>query len=188
MTLTAANALGSPVSIPVTLTVTAAPPSPTSPPASSPPPARRLLFGTAKVGSHRFLGPAGRALAFSLIAARGGTLQALRLYLDRRGKARRILVGLYGDKRGLPGRLLARTNLSNARPGAWNDLRLRVNVHPRLRYWLVVLAPGATIAVRYANTNCRMVLTRRGRLRTLPGAWSAVTTQRACGVSATGWG
>ena len=166
----------------------AAPPSP--PPAPpSPPPVPRLLFGTTKVGSHRFLSPGGRALAFSLIVGRGGTLQSLRLYLDRRDKARRILVGLYGDKRGLPGRLLARATLSNAHPGAWNQFWLRVSgLRPRKRYWLAVLAPNATIGLRYANTHCRMVVTRRARLRTLPGAWTATTTQHACGLSASGRG
>jgi glucose/arabinose dehydrogenase len=181
VTLAAAHALGSPLTVPVMLTVTAPPPSP--------PPRLRLLLGTTRIGSHKFASPARRALAFSLVAVRDGTLQSLHLYLDPRNSARVVLVGLYGDRHGRPGRSLGRATLHRARPGAWNELRLRVPIlRARHRYWLVLLGPDATLRVRYASTGCRTLLTRQSRLRALPRAWPGPTTRQLCGLSASGWG
>ena len=176
--LLAADALGSPLIVPVTLTVTAPPPEP------------RPLFGTTKIGSHWFASPHRRALAFSLVAARGGTLQSLRIYLDARNSARRILFGIYADHHGRPGRSLWRGRLHHARPGAWNKLRLRLPaIRARHRYWLALLGPDATLSVRYASTSCRTLLTtRQSHLLTLPRGWQGATRRRACGVSASGWG
>ena len=41
------------------------------------------------------MSPALRAIAFSLAAARDGTLRLLRVYLDRRDRARKVVVALF---------------------------------------------------------------------------------------------
>jgi glucose/arabinose dehydrogenase len=166
----------------------AAPPTltPLPPP---PPPRPRLLLGTTRIGSHHFTSPAGRAIAFSLVATGDGALHSLRIYLDGRDRAHRILVGLYEDRRGRPGRSLGRATLHHARPGAWNQLRLSSpTLRARHHYWLVLIAPHATLSVRYTSTRCRALLSRRSHLRALPAAWTAATTRHACGLSASGWG
>ncbi|MBV9914885.1 MAG: PQQ-dependent sugar dehydrogenase [Solirubrobacterales bacterium] len=180
VTLTAPDALGSPLTIPVTLTV--------EPPASGAP-QLRLLFGTTRIGSHPFASPALRAIAFSLAAARDGMLRSLRVYLDRRNRARDVVVALFDSRGGRPGRLLARTTLHHARAGAWNELRLRA---PRLlarhRYWLALGGTDATLRIRYSNTACRALLSPRSNLRTLLRTWARATPARLCGVSVSGWG
>ncbi len=158
---------------------------------SSPPPptGRRRMLGTRRIGSHAFASPQRRALAFSLVAARSGALRSLRIYLGARNSARRVLVGLYGDRRGRPGRSLGRATLRHSRSGAWNDVELSGRaLRAHHRYWLVLLGPGATLRVRYASTRCRALVSRRSRLRALPRTWTGATPRRACGLSASGWG
>jgi glucose/arabinose dehydrogenase len=179
--LAAVNALGSPLTVRVTLKVNAPP--------GGAPPSRRLLLGTTRVGVHRLASPRRRALAFSLQAARGGTLRSLRIYLDPRDSARRVLVGLYANRGGRPGRSLARATLHHASPGAWNDLRMvGPTLRARRRYWLVLLGPDATLSVHYASTRCRTLLTHQSHLQALPRLWSGATTDRVCRLSASGWG
>jgi PKD repeat protein len=186
VTLAAATALGSPLTVRVTLTANAPSPNAPSPNAPRSP---RLLLGTTRVGVHRFASPRRRALALSLKAARDGTLRSLRIYLDPKDSARRVLLGLYADRGGRPGRSLARATLHHARPGDWNELRMVV---PALRaghrYWLVLLGPDATLSVRYTGMRCRTLLTHHSHLRALPRAWSHAITQHVCGLSASGWG
>jgi glucose/arabinose dehydrogenase/PKD repeat protein len=181
VTLVAADALGPPLTIPVRLTVEA--------PISGPPRGLRLLFGTNRIASHPFASPALRAIAFSIAAARDGTLRLLRVYLDRRDRARTVVVALFDSRRARPGRLLERTTLNHARPGAWNELRLRA---PRLRarhgYWLALGGGDATLRVRYSSTACRAQLAQRSSLRTLLRTWPRATSARLCGISVSGWG
>ncbi len=178
VTLAAADALGSPMTVPVRLTVTA--------PAS---PRVWLLIGSARIGAHEFAARVRRALAFSLTAARTGRLRSLRIYLDPRDSARRIVVGLYDDRRGRPGRLLGRATLRHVHAGAWNQFQLGVpTLRAGHRYWLALLNLDATLRVRYASTRCQMLLTRQSHLRGLPRTWPGATTQRVCGLSVSGWG
>jgi hypothetical protein len=100
-----------------------------------------------------------------------------------------VLVGLSGSTHGRPDRALGHATLRHGRPGTWNDLRLRsANIRARKHYWLVLLAPGATLRVRYATSRCAMLLSRGSHLRALPHRWLNASSRRACGVSASGWG
>ena len=182
VTLTAMGALSSPLTIPVTLSLTA--PSSGSPGSTS---RLRRLFGTTRIGSHEFSSPTRHALAFSFQASRSATLRSLRLYLAARNRARRVLVGLYENARGRPDYAIAHATLTHGRPGAWNALRLRAsNIRAGRHYWLILLAPNATLRVRYATTRCDMLLSHRSRLRTLPRGWSDAGSRRICGLSASG--
>ncbi len=187
VTITAVDALGSPLTVPVTLTVTAPlgrPPAHSQPPRLAPP-----LLGGVGIGARQFFSPARRALASWLRAARTGILRSLELYLDPHDRAHHVLLGLYSDAHGRPGTLLAHATLLRARPGAWNRLRVRrVGLRAHHVYWVVLLAPDATLGVRYATTRCRMLLSRGSHLRALPSGWLGAWTLPGCGLSASGRG
>jgi hypothetical protein len=151
-------------------------------------PTRALLGDTAVESQHRAL-IAGRSEAFRLHAHASGLAGRLRLYVDARSTATRVVVGLYRDLHGRPGALLATSSIPSPRRGAWNTVTLLRG--PRLvasnPYWLTVLGEGGTLRYRARrHGHCRSAASLRANLSALPSAWSAgrIVRHAHCPISA----
>ncbi|HST54962.1 MAG TPA: right-handed parallel beta-helix repeat-containing protein [Solirubrobacteraceae bacterium] len=132
----------------------------------------RVLLGDAKVGSQRVSLSAHSARAFSFKASATGAAAGLRVYLDKRTTAATLLVGLYGDRHGAPGALLAAGSSSAPRRGAWNAVALKPRqVKLGSTYWLAVLGEGGTLTYRArADSRCPRASSARAALGNLPRA------------------
>ena len=87
---------------------------PPTPPATT----RRALYaGTDAVGTHTSKAAPGRAQVYETTATRTGTASALRLYVDAGNSGNRLVLGVYADSGGEPGRLLGSGSARHARRG-----------------------------------------------------------------------
>ncbi len=151
-------------------------------------PAKVLLGDTTVESQHDAL-VAGRLEAFRLRANASGHAASLWLYLDARSGATRVVVGLYGNRHGRPGALLATGSILAPRSGAWNAVTL--TRAPRLvlgrSYWLTVLGEGGMLRYRARlHGRCQSDASVRADLSALPSAWSAARVRRHahCPISA----
>ena len=83
-----------------------------------------LLFGTTSVQPNVDSNTSGMAEAFIYTAQSSGTANAVNVYLDRTSTATRVIVGIYADANGTPGKRLASVSLNNPKSGAWNTFSL----------------------------------------------------------------
>jgi glucose/arabinose dehydrogenase len=138
LTITASGASGSPKVVPVTLTVSAAPPSGTT-----------TLGGSEQVGASVSSAPAGAGEAYRFTATTSGTAGKLRLYVDGGSAATQMILGLYADSGGNPGALLTSGQISGLTNGAWNEVTLSagVNLTAGTNYWFAALNPTGSAGV-----------------------------------------
>jgi hypothetical protein len=144
------------------------------------------LLGDTGVESQRGSLNAGRSEAFRMRARATGTVEQLSVYAGRRSTARKIVVGLYSNTRGHPGRLMSTGSASSLRARAWNPVSIagRRLVAGRT-YWLAVLARGGTLRFRYArHSRCPSEISAQGRLRRLRPAWRIGRIGSRCPISA----
>lgn len=143
------------------------------------------LLGDPAVERHVDTMRAGRARAFRISRARAGTVTAVRVYVDRRSRARTLTVGLYADRKGRPGRRLAQASHRKPRHRAWTTLRVHsVKVASGRRYWIALLGRGGKLAFRDRRSgSCVSVRSAHGGLRGLPRVWRGGRRARACPVS-----
>jgi Right handed beta helix region len=147
-----------------------------------------LLGDTAVEAQHDTLVP-GRMEAFRLPAHASGRAAKLRLYLDARSTATRVLVGLYRNHRRRPRALLATGSILAPRNGAWNSVALAhaVRLVRGRSYWLSVLGEGGVLRYRARlHGRCRSEASIRADLSALPSAWSAsrILRHAHCPISA----
>jgi DNA-binding beta-propeller fold protein YncE len=130
--------------------------------------------------------PAGVAVVFPFADRRRGSASTITLYIDRRSRARQLLVGLYSDRNGHPASLLAAGSLRSPRAGHWNRAHIgRTSLQPGKRYWIGVLARGGGLSFRGSrHGRCRGLRSTRSRLRSLPSGWIGGVKHGRCPISA----
>lgn len=93
--------------------------------------------------------PAGTAEAFRYAASTSRSVSTGHVYLDESSEATEVIVGLYADADGEPGKLLASGSSANVVNGQWNAIPIdSVALSGGVSYWLALLAPNGTIRFR----------------------------------------
>jgi glucose/arabinose dehydrogenase len=105
--------------------------------------ADELLAGTERLGTNVSTAYLGGGEAYRTTAAVTGPALALRLYIDEKNRASKLVLGLYGDADGDASALLGSGTLNTLAPGAWNEVRLAAPVRlvAGRRYWIALLNP-----------------------------------------------
>ena len=144
---------------------------------------RRSVLGADTVGDHVSEAPPGRGEAYRTLAARSGTMDSLRLYLDGSSEATQLSLGLYADAGGSPGALLGAGSAATAQAGAWNEVELGqpVKVAAGRSYWIGLLNPaGSEGALRWRDraggSGGGEETSRADDLTALPATWSTGET------------
>jgi hypothetical protein len=140
-----------------------------------------ILAGAIDLQLNPDISPAGTAEAFPYAAQTSGTAARLGLYVDVTNAASHIILGLYSDARGQPGRLLATGTLSGVRAsvGQWHEAAVKPT--PALvagqTYWIAMLAPAGqgTLGFRDVATGGGEFVSAATSLAQLPATWSSGT-------------
>jgi len=163
ITVTAAGAQGSPVSIPVTLTLA----QPVGPGA--------VLIGTQTVGSNRDDNPSGYAEAFKATATASGTITSISVYVDATSTATQLVTGLYASNGSHPGVLLTQGSLSAPVAGAWNTVPVpNATISAGVIYWIAILGPSGTLRFRdtLSGAAASAEASAQSTLTSLPATWT----------------
>lgn len=149
---------------------------------------QRRLLGNPKAEKHIDGHGHGRAQAFTAAASRTGRVRLLHIYVDRSSTASSIVAGIYTDRDGHPGTLLAHGTLLVPSAGHWNLLALRhsASVKAKRRYWIAVLAPNGRLRFRDRRSGGGSETSRSRTLSALPKHWSRGRHHREGYLSA--WG
>jgi Viral BACON domain/Glycosyl Hydrolase Family 88 len=181
VTVDAGSAGGSPRSVPVTLSVAAAPPPPPPPPA--------ILLGSASIQPNRDWTTSGTAEAFRTVAAATGSMTKLSVYLDPSNRATRLIAGVYANASGHPGRLLTQGAIASVTPGAWNAVTVpSASIGAGTTYWIAVLSPSGTGTIQFRDRfgGGRSETSSQRTLSSLPQTWTTGATWPDGPLSATG--
>lgn len=147
------------------------------------------LVGDANVETNADSNQAGTAKAFLMPARHSGQLTSVHLYVDSSSTASQVIVGIYCNRFGRPGRLLARGSITNVRPGAWNYANVPSTAVTRGHlYWVAVLGPagGGTVAFRRSAQLGLATVSAQHNLTDLPGQWAGGRWSLSGSVSAYG--
>jgi len=160
-------------------------PVPSPPPSPGPP-----ALGVNQVGPQLANDAAGQAEAFAATARRSGPMSTLRLYLDPRPNAGRVIVGLYDDAGGHPNNLLTTATIT-APTGWWNEVALSGAIlSAGSRYWIALLSPVGAGTVffrdRAASPTGRSETSQQTTLDALPTHWTTGKTYEDAPLSAYG--
>lgn len=144
-----------------------------------------VLFGNARIAPTLDIGRAGSAQAFAFVNRAAGTAHAIVVYLDRRSRGRRLVVGLYEGRRH-PGNRLTFGALSMPRAGAWNVIRVAgTSLSAGRRYWIAVLGQAGTLGLREITGRvCNGQGSYRGLSAGLPTEWRRAPRRQGCRLSA----
>ena len=149
----------------------------------------QALLGDAKVEALHVALAGGKVEAFRVHAHASGRAATLLVFVDARSSAAQLVVGLYRNAHGHPGRLLATGSVERPTAGAWNAARL-VRA-PRLvagrSYWLTLLGEGGALRYRARlGGRCLGARSLKAHLSALPDAWSAgrMVRHAHCPISA----
>ncbi|MGC1387190.1 MAG: family 16 glycosylhydrolase, partial [Steroidobacteraceae bacterium] len=128
----------------------------------------------------------GQAEAFQVTGAACGVVNSLNLYVDASSTAGMIVVGLYADKAGNPGSLLAQGSTTAPVAGAWNTITVPpVSVTAGIPYWIAVLGTtSGTVAYRDAPRGCTSKTSASTTLTSLPSNWTTGASYPSCPLSA----
>jgi hypothetical protein len=143
------------------------------------------LLGQHKVMRRSQRTPAGRLSAFRFVASATGTAHAAHVYVGRGSDARSVIVALYANRRGHPGRLLVSATIAHPRPG-WRRAGLHAHaVKTGSVYWLGLLGSGGAVVDRVrTGSRCRSPMDAQRGLKRAPAAWRAGRNRGVCAVSA----
>ena len=154
----------------------------------------KYLFGDRTVEAAVDSNRAGIAESFPFTSHTTGTARALRVYVAVRNRARTWIIGLYSNRKGRPGSLLASGTRSSPKPGRWNTVTLRPRVryfrsrtvHLGTTYWIAVLGRKGRLSFRYRSGGlCHSSTTSARRsLSALPRSWKTGRTSASCPISA----
>jgi len=161
--------------------------TPTAVATSTPGTTTNLLVGDAQVEATHDSDSPGQAEAFQYTAAASGTANRLYLYVDASNTASSLLVGLYSDRQGSPGRLLTRGKITAPTNGAWNTATVRsVRLTAGQRYWIAVLGPagGGAPQFRDVSVGGESQTSRQTNLTSLPSTWSPGASWNSSPMSA----
>ena len=138
------------------------------------------LGGAEVTGTTPSTAPPGAGEVYKLTAAKTGTVNRLRLYVDGTTTATAFVLGLYADASNKPGALLGSAQKFGPVPGAWNEVTLPtpIPVTAGSSYWFALLNPvasdGALVWRDHAGGSGGGEQTSADRaLTALPAAWTA---------------
>jgi hypothetical protein len=98
------------------------------------------------------------------------------LYIDASSTATNVIVGLYANRHGRPGALLAHATITNPTAGSWDYADIpSTPVTAGARYWIAVLAPqdDGMVSFRDHAGGGRSQTSTQHKLTALPTPWSA---------------
>lgn len=128
-------------------TVPELPPDQGDAPPSGPPP-----LGSADVQPEVDYNPAGVAEAFQYTARSDAGVDTYHLFLDRANEAETVIVGVYDDHDGQPGKLLSSGRSDDVVTGGWNAIPIRhLQIEQGRLYWLALLGPSETGIIRFRD-------------------------------------
>ena len=151
-----------------------------------------VLFGDRHIEAQADTNRSGQAESFPFASPTTGTARTLHVYVAKRNRARRLIAGLYSNKKGRPGSLIASGSV-RAKKGKWNTVNLHFRssrrgshiVRAGRIYWVALLGKGGSLAFRDRTTNmCRSATSVQRSLRLLPRSWKTARMWTSCPVSA----
>ena len=146
------------------------------------------LLGERVVHDARYGLAFGQLKAFQFAAQASGLATLVPVYVDAATSATSLSVGLYTDRAGRPGALLAQAMIPRLTPGGWNLASLRpTNLVHGATYWLVVLNPtggSGTLVIRGANGPGSSLLSGPRIHTSLPVNWVSEVPLQGGAVSA----
>jgi len=145
-----------------------------------------VLFGDQTIESSSDSAPAGSASAFPFNNRLTGGATSISVYVDAGNQASGLIAGLYSDKHGRPGSLLASSSLPLPSAGAWNTVSFNLtSVYAGRNYWIAVLGQGGTLYFRDGSSgSCISVKSNKSNLTSLPPSWSTGAQASRCPASA----
>ena len=142
-----------------------------------------LLGDQAKESKLASIG-AGSTRAFTFTGAVTGNATSISVFVDGQNRASELIAGLYSDRSGHPGSLLA-SGAAAATSGAWNTVAIGAAVSAGTKYWLAVLGTGGRLYVRQGTgKSCQSETSTQLHLTKLPSSWTRGPQTTACPVSA----
>src|SRR3954447_2206573 len=101
---------------------------------------RRMLLGSDAVGTQTASAAPGAGASYRLLAARSGTFDRVRVYVDESSTASALGVAVYADAAGAPGALLGAGTATTVTPGSWSEVALDPQPKPSAGrvYWVSV--------------------------------------------------
>ena len=157
------------------------------------PRANHYLFGDRRLERSRDSSRGGIAESVPFTNRTTGTARELHVYVGARNRARTLVIGLYSNRNGRPGALLASGTRVSPQRGKWNTVTLRPRVrrfrsrtvHGGSTYWIAVLGKKGRLAFRSrTGGQCRSVTSVRRSLARMPMSWKTGRTSARCPISA----
>ena len=145
-----------------------------------------VLFGDKTIESSVDRDTAGSVKAFRFVDETNGTARSISIYVASHSRARTLLVGLYSNKSGDPGSLLASASLSAPKSARWNKVTIKSTaVKAGQDYWVAVLNKGGTLYFRDRSKGvCTSENARAIRPTALPRSTRKGRRSKACPISA----
>jgi hypothetical protein len=145
-----------------------------------------MLLGESALGPRRRQNAAGKAIAFRFWARTGGRVRSVTVYVGPHSMTRKLVVGLYSDRRGHPGSLLTSGSLRLLIRRAWNVVAVhQAVVTSRRFYWIAVLGRGGALNLRLrAKRRCTTESSEVNHVKKLPRRWRTRARFKACPISA----
>jgi hypothetical protein len=145
-----------------------------------------VLFGDQTIETTGDSALAGSAEAFRFNGQMTGSATAISIYVGASNQASGLVGGIYTDKRGRPGSLLATGSLSLPTAGAWNTMSITPTaIYAGRDYWIAILGRGGTLAfLDRAGGTCMSVTASKAPLASLPSPWSTGSQSGQCPASA----
>jgi hypothetical protein len=133
-----------------------------------------VLFGDQTIESSVGIAQAGSVVAFPYTSQLTGGVRSLTVYVDTGNQASGLIAGLYGDKHGRPGSLLATGSVSMPAAPAWNTVSFSsALVSAGKNYWIALLGTGGTLYFRdHSGGPCTGLSSSKSSLTSLPSSWS----------------
>ena len=146
----------------------------------------QVLLGDQSVAPYGDGNVAGVAQAFQYTATASGAASAIQLYVDDGTSATKVMVGLYSDKSGRPGSLLASGSLSSPQGGAWNDIAVSgtASITSGQTYWIALLGTGGQINYPDSPGGSASYVESNASLTSLPATYSSGTEYNVSPASA----
>jgi len=135
--------------------------------------------------------PQGKAQAFQTQAAVTGWVTGLSVYVDTGPTAIKLVAGLYTDKNGHPGTLLAQGILGSPGSAGWKRVSLPpVSITAGSKYWVAILSPSGMLTFRDSGTSVGGLseTSSQSTLTKLPSTWTTGTYEFEGPLSAYGAG
>lgn len=144
-----------------------------------------LLGNQSLVASADSVG-ARAAEAFAFTARATGTTKELRVFVPAQNRATRLLVAVFADVSGRPGRMLSAGSARTPSWGSWTSAKVGAT---RLTmghvYWIAAGGDGGSLVVRdRRGGSCKGEHAYRAGMSSLPRTWSGGRSLSRCAVSA----